>query len=90
MWVYNKENKAKHMIKTTWAVQPAAFANFDEHGCVYCADIETAYKIAGQLTPREGDQMIWKMTTGEPIKWVRVYEGENVAAVTADDLSHLV
>ena len=77
------------MIKTTWAVQPAAFANFDEHGCVYCADIETAYKIAGQLTPREGDQMIWKMTTGEPIKWVRVYDDGSVNSVTKQELALL-
>ena len=57
---------------TTWAVQPAAWFNFDHAGCVYCADIDTAYSIARQLHPREGDQVIWKITHGEPIKWVRV------------------
>ena len=27
---------------STWAVQPAAWANFDDLGSVYCADIDTA------------------------------------------------
>ena len=67
------------MNKTTWAVQPASFANFDEHGCVYCADIDTAYKVAQDQT-RFGDQIIWKMTTGEPIKWVRVTGDEVVTS----------
>ncbi len=67
------------MIKTTWAVQPASFAKFDEHGCVYCADIDTAYKIANDQT-RFGDQCIWKMTAGDPIKWVRVTGGEVVTS----------
>ena len=67
------------MNKTTWAVQPASFAKFDEHGCVYCADIDTAYKIAQDQT-RFGDQIIWKMTTGEPIKWVRVTGDEVVTS----------
>jgi len=67
------------MNKTTWAVQPASFAKFDEHGCVYCADIDTAYKVAQDQT-RFGDQIIWKMTTGEPIKWVRVTGDEVVTS----------
>lgn len=73
-------------MQTTWAVQPAAFANFDEHGCIYCATIDTAYRIAAQ---QRGDQMIYRINNNTtPIKWVRVYEGE--AAVTAHELSHLV
>ena len=48
---------------------------FDEHGCVYCADIDTAYKIANDQL-RFGPQCIWKMTAGDPIKWVRVTDGE--------------
>ena len=72
-----------------WAVQPAAWFNFDPDGCVYCADIETAYRIAGQCLQREGDQMIWKMTAGDPIKWVRVYADEQVSAVTDEELSYL-
>ena len=63
---------------TTWAVQPAAWFNFDSDGCVYCADIDTAYSIARQLHSREGDQVIWKMTSGDPIRWVRVTDDELV------------
>ena len=59
-----------------WAVQPAAWFNFDPDGVVYCADIDTAYRIARQLQPREGDQDIWKITAGDPIKWVRVTDEE--------------
>ena len=62
---------------STWAVQPAAWANFDDLGSVYCADIDTAYRVAQDQT-RFGDQMIWKMTSGKPIKWVRVTVGEVV------------
>tara|TARA_S200000501_G_scaffold243725_1_gene228198 strand:- start:546 stop:761 length:216 start_codon:yes stop_codon:yes gene_type:complete len=59
-----------------WAVQPAATFNFDPDGCVYCADINTAYRIAAQFYNREGDQMIWKLTSGHPIRWVRVTNNE--------------
>jgi len=73
-------------MQTTWAVQPANWQKFDEAGCVYCADIDTAYKIAAQ---QRGDQMIYRINNNTtPIKWVRVYEGE--AAVTTQDLSHLI
>ena len=65
-----------------WAVQPAAWFKFDEHGAVYCADISTAYTIAGQQLDRHGDQMIWKLTSGDPIRWVRVHDDEQVSAVT--------
>ena len=75
---------------TPWAVQPAAWFNFDPDGVVYCADIQTAYRVAGQLMTREGDQMIWKMTAGDPIRWVRVYADEQVSAVTDQELSHLL
>ena len=59
-----------------WAVQPAAWFNFDPDGAVYCADINTAYRVARDCKAREGDQMIWRMTTGLPIKWVRVTDEE--------------
>ena len=62
---------------STWAVQPAAWANFDDLGSVYCADIDTAYRVAQDQT-RFGDQMIWRMTAGDPIKWVRVTVDEVV------------
>tara|TARA_B100000700_G_scaffold178248_1_gene196940 strand:- start:819 stop:1055 length:237 start_codon:yes stop_codon:yes gene_type:complete len=55
-----------------WAVQPANWATFDPDGVVYCVDYNTAQRIAQQLQSREGDQMIWKMTNGQPIRWTRV------------------
>lgn len=61
-------------MNTTWAVQPATWQNFDESGCVYCADIDTAYKIASQ---QRGEQMIFRINNNtKPIKWVRVTDGE--------------
>ena len=64
-------------MNTTWAVQPAAWANFDPDGVVYCADIDTAYRIARQQHPREGDQMIFRINNNtKPIKWVRVTDEE--------------
>ena len=61
----------------TWAVQPAAWFNFDPNGAVYCLDIHTAYRVARDQKAREGqDQMIWRMTSGKPIKWVRVTDEE--------------
>ena len=63
--------------ETPWAVQPASWFKFDPHGAVYCADIDTAYKICKSIIG-EGDQVIWKMTSGDPIKWVRVTDNELV------------
>ena len=77
-------------MKTTWAVQPASTFNFDADGCVYCADIETAYKVANDQL-RFGDQMIFRINNDTtPIKWVSVYQGEAACAVTDQQLSHLV
>ena len=56
-------------------MQPAAWKNYDPDGCVYCADIETAYRVAQDQT-RFGDQIIWKMTAGDPIRWIRVTKEE--------------
>jgi|TARA_A100001391_G_C5004182_1_gene261534 hypothetical protein len=58
-----------------WAVQPASWFDFDADGCVYCADIDTAYRVARDQT-RFGDQIIWKMTAGDPIRWIRVTKEE--------------
>ena len=58
-----------------WAVQPAAWIKFDPDGCVYCADINTAYRVAGDQT-RFGEQIIWKLTSGHPIRWIRVTVNE--------------
>ena len=63
-----------------WAVQPASWFKFDPDGAVYCADIDTAYRVGRDQT-RFGDQMIWRMTAGDPIKWVRV---------TVDEVVHTV
>ena len=59
----------------TFAVQPASWFNFAPDGAVYCADIETAYRVAQDQT-RFGDQIIWKMTAGDPIRWIRVTKEE--------------
>ena len=56
-------------------MQPAAWKNYDPDGCVYCADIETAYRVAKDQT-RFGDQIIWKMTAGDPIRGIRVTKEE--------------
>ena len=77
-------------MQTTWAVQPANWTNFDQDGCVYCADIDTAYKVANDQL-RFGDQMIYRINNNTtPIKWVRVYKDDGVQAVTDQQLSHLV
>ena len=82
---YNMSNNNKHMTDTSmtdprgWAVQPATWFNFDPDGCVYCADLDTAYRVAQDQT-RYGSQMIYKMTAGDPIKWIRVNPNETVEA----------
>ena len=50
-----------------WAVQPASWFKFDPDGVVYCADINTAYRVARDQT-RFGEQIIWKLTSGHPIR----------------------
>lgn len=74
---------------TTFAVQPADWANFDQHGAEYATSIDHAYKICQQHI-EDGDMMIWRMTQGNPIKWVRVYADESIDAVTDQHLSHLI
>ena len=76
---------------TMFAVQPVSFGSFDEHGADYAVTISHAYRIAGlRQAEGEGDQMIWRLTTGEPIAWVRVYEDESIDAVTPEALALLV
>ena len=60
-----------------WAVQPASWFKFHPDDVVYCADINTAYRVA-QYQTRFGDQMIWRLTSGTPLRWVRVTVGEVV------------
>ena len=74
-----------------FAVQPTSFGTFDEHGADYTPTIAGAYRIAAlRQQEQEGDQMIWKLTTGQPIPWVRVYEDENISSVTEQHLALLV
>ena len=53
---YNNTNDTNNMTDTSmtdprgWAVQPASWANFDADGVVYCADLETAYRVAADQT----------------------------------------
>jgi len=74
-----------------FAVQPTAFGNFDEYGADYTPTIAGAYRIAAlRQDEGEGDQMIWRLTTGEPVAWVRVYEDEDISSVTTQELALLV
>ena len=67
----------------TFAVQPTSFGNFDEHGADYAMNIGHAYRIADiRMAAGEGDQMIWKLTAGDPIRWDRV-EDDGTAAIGA-------
>ena len=63
-----------------WAVQPASWFKFDPDGCVYCADINTAYRVARDQT-KFGHQTIWKMTSGTPLRWIRVTANEVAQAL---------
>ena len=86
--LYNSTNNTKHM---TFAVQPTSFGNFDEHGADYAINIAHAYRIAAiRQAEGEGDQMIWRLTTGEPIRWVRVYDDGTVDSITDQHLATLV
>lgn len=86
--LYNSTNNTKHM---TFAVQPTSFGNFDEHGADYAINIAHAYRIAAiRQAEGEGDQMIWKITAGDPIRWVRVYDDGSVDSITEQHLATLV
>ena len=86
--LYNSTNNTKHM---TFAVQPTSFGNFDEHGADYTINIAHAYRIAAiRQAEGEGDQMIWRLTSGEPIRWVRVYDDGTVDSITDQHLATLV
>ena len=49
---YNNTNDTNNMTDTSmtdprgWAVQPASWGKFDPDGVVYCADLETAYRLS--------------------------------------------
>jgi hypothetical protein len=86
--LYNSTNNTKHM---TFAVQPTSFGNFDEHGCDWAINIAHAYRIAAiRQADGEGDQMVWRITNGNPIPWVRVYDDGTVDSITEQHLATLV
>jgi len=69
------------MTKPTFAVQPAAWGNFDSYGCDWAVDMSHAYKIAAlwQEMNHGEEMMIWRVTPGgDPIRWVRVHKDETV------------
>lgn len=75
-----------------FAVQPANWFKFDEHGCDYAISISHAYRLCGiwqEQGEAQGDMMIWRLTSGHPVKWVRVYEDESIDSVTDDALALL-
>ena len=73
-----------------FAVQPTSFGTFDEYGADYTPSIAGAYRIAAiRQQEQEGDQMIWRLTSGQPIPWVRVYADEQADAVTTQELALL-
>ncbi len=66
------------MTTASFAVQPASFANFDEHGCDWATDINHAYRLASAWGE---DCIIWRVpNSGNPMKWVRC-EGEQAQAI---------
>tara|TARA_Y100000022_G_scaffold33077_1_gene26390 strand:- start:638 stop:901 length:264 start_codon:yes stop_codon:yes gene_type:complete len=86
--LYNSTNNTNDM---TFAVQPTSFGNFDEHGADYAMSIGHAYRIAAiRQAEGEGDQMIWRITSGDPIRWVRVYDDGSVDSITDQHLATLV
>ena len=73
----------------TFAVQPAAWNNFDSYGCDWSINISHAYKICSiwqEMNHAQGDMMIWRVTPGgEPVRWVRVYADETVDVATLSE-----
>ena len=60
-----------------FAVQPTAFGNFDEYGAEYSRTINGAYRIALAM---DEPATIWRLTYGQPLKWVNVTPDEVVSA----------
>ena len=75
------------MTLPTFAVQPNAWGCFDEAGADYAISISHAYEICRQwrLGGEDGDMMIWRLTAGDPIRWVRVYADESVDVATLSE-----
>ena len=58
----------------------------------HCLSISHAYRLCAIWQERgeaQGDMMVWRLTSGHPIPWVRVYEDETVDTVTAETLALL-
>ena len=76
-----------------FAVQPANWHRFDEHGADHTISINHAYRIAASWFvsgENEGvDMMILHLPSGRPIKWVRVYQDERIDSVTTQELALL-
>ena len=80
------------MTEATYAVQPAAWGNFDGWGCDYAPTIADAYRTAAiwQEMNEGEDMMIFKLLPGgNPIAWVRVYADQQASAVTEQELALL-
>lgn len=89
--LYNSTNNTKDMTQPTFAVQPTSFENFDGYGADYAMNIGHAYRIAAlRQADGEGDQMVWRITNGNPIPWVRVYDDGTVDSITEQHLALLV
>ena len=89
--LYNSTNNTKDMTQPTFAVQPTSFENFDGWGADYAMSIGHAYRIAAlRQQDGEGDQMVWRITNGNPIPWVRVYDDGSVDSITDQHLALLV
>jgi len=88
---YTQETK-QTMDQPTYAVQPAAWGNFDGWGCDYTPTIEDAYKACKiwREMGESGDMMIFRILPGgNPIRWVRVYADESIESVTTQELALL-
>lgn len=67
------------MPNYNFAIQPASWSKFDEHGCTFCTDINHAYAICRA----QPGMMIWGVPTnptGKPIKWCRPDANSNAVA----------
>lgn len=58
----------------TFAVLPSSFGSFDDHAAEFFSDLDTARDVAFDWSAAEaGDKMmIWRLTSGNPIKWMEV------------------